>query len=115
MKLNGTVKVVSALIGVGTLISLAFAAWFTIVSAIAGEAEKLTDRIDGMQLQQQAEDVDFAIYQVTHKMDVVEARIDNGQAYTSDLNQLHQLQRELDVLLRRQDTVLRRIEATLTQ
>ncbi len=115
MKMNGTVKLVSGIIGIATVVGLAFAAWFTIVSAIAGEAEKLTDRIDGMELQAQAEDVDFAIYQVTHRMDVVEERIDNGRPYPSDLNQLHQLQRELDVLLRRQDTVLRRIEATLTQ
>jgi predicted nucleic acid-binding Zn-ribbon protein len=115
VKLNGTVKVAGGIAAIATVVAMAFGAWFTVMDAIAGEAEKLGGRIDTMQLQEAAEDVDFAIYQVTHKMDVVEARIDNGQAYSSDLNQLHQLERELDVLLRRQDTVLRRIEATLTQ
>jgi hypothetical protein len=46
-------------------------------------------------------------------MDVVEERIDNGQAYSSDVNRLHKLERELDVLLRRQEIVLKRVEATL--
>lgn len=115
MQLNGTAKVASGITAIAAVVAISFTAWFTIMEAIAGEAEKLTDRIDGIELQQQAEDVDFAIYQVTHKMDVVEARIDNGQAYSSDVNRLHQLQRELDVLLRRQDVVLKRIEAALSK
>lgn len=115
MEINGTAKVAGSITAICGVVALSFVAWFTVMEAIAGEAEKLTERIDTMELQQQAEDVDFAIYQVTHKMDVVEARIDNGQPYPSDVNQLHQLQRNLDVLLRRQDTVLRRIEATLKQ
>lgn len=113
MELNGTAKVASGITAIAAVVAISFTAWFTIMGAIAGESEKLSNRIGGMELQQQAEDVDFAIYQVVHKMDVVEARIDNGQPYPSDVNQLHQLQRELDVLLRRQDIVLKRIEATL--
>ena len=115
MELNGTAKVASGITAIAAVVAISFAAWFTVMEAIAGEAEKLGGRIDTMELQKQAEDVDFAIYQVTHKMDVVEGRIDNGQSYSSDVNQLHQLQRELDVLLRRQDIVLKRIEATLKE
>ncbi len=92
---------------------MAFGAWFAVMNAIAGEAEKLQGSINGMQLQQQAEDVDFAIYQVTHKMDVVEARIDNKKSYPSDPTVLKQLQRQLDVLLRRQNLVLQRIEGQI--
>jgi hypothetical protein len=107
MKWNGTAASITS---ITTLVALVFGAWFAIMGAIAGEAEKLRGSIDGMVLQQQVEDVDFAVYQVTHKMDTVEARIDNGKAYPSDSTTLKQLQRQLDVLLRRQDVVLKRIE-----
>jgi hypothetical protein len=113
MEFNGTAKVASGVTAIAAVVAISFGAWFTVMEAIAGEAEKLTGRIDTMELQALAEDVDFAIYQVTHKMDVVEERIDNGQAYSSDVNRLHKLERELDVLLRRQEIVLKRVEATL--
>ncbi len=113
MKLNGTMKMAGAVLTLGAVVSLSFAAWFTIIDAIAGESEKLGGRIDTMQLQQKAEDVDFAIYQVTHKMDVVEARIDNGKGYPSDPTTLKALRRQLDILLRRQAQVLTRIEEAI--
>jgi hypothetical protein len=110
MKWNGTASAITAIAGI---VALAFGAWFTVTGAIAGEAEKLNTRIDSVQLQAQVEDVDFAIYQVTHKMDVIEGRILNGEGYVNDATILKQLQRQLDVLLRRQSLVLQRIESTL--
>lgn len=108
MKWNG---VASTITGMAAIISLAFGVWFTITGAIAGEAEKLQQSISGIRLQQQVEDVDFAIYQVTHKMDIIEQRVDNGKAYANDPTQLKILQRQLNVLLRRKDTVTKRVEA----
>lgn len=110
MKWNGTA---TSITGIATIVALSFGAWFAVMGAIAGEAEKLQGSIDGMQLQQKVEDVDFAIYQVTHKMDVIEGRILNGKAYANDATILSQLQRQLDVLLRRQDLVLKRIESKI--
>lgn len=107
MKWNG---VASTITGMAAIIGLAFGVWFTITGAIAGEAEKIQRTISGMQLQQQVEDVDFAIYQVTHKMDTINQRIDNGKGYVNDPTQLKILNRELNVLLRRKDTVTKRIE-----
>ena len=107
MKWNGTASAITAIAGI---VALSFGAWFTITGAIAGEAEKLNTRLDTIQLQQKMEDVDFAIYQVTHKMDVIEGRILNGKGYANDATILKQLQRQLDVLLRRQSLVLERIE-----
>lgn len=108
MKWNGTASAITA---IGVIVGMAFGAWFAVTGAIAGETEKINTRLDTIQLQQQAEDVDFAIYQVTHKMDVIEGRILNGKGYANDVTILKQLQRQLDVLLRRQDKVLERIES----
>lgn len=110
MKWNGTA---SALTAIGVIIGLAFGAWFAVTGAIAGEAEKIGARLDTIQLQAQVEDVDFAIYQVTHKMDVIEGRILNGKGYANDGTILKQLQRQLDVLLRRQSIVLQRLESQI--
>jgi hypothetical protein len=110
MKWNGTA---TSITGIATVVALAFGAWFAVMGAIAGESEKLQSSITGIELQQQAEDVDFAIYQVTHKMDVIDARIDNGTAYANDRTQLKLLKRSLNVLLRRQDVVLKRIESSV--
>lgn len=110
MKWNGTA---TSITGISTIVALAFGAWFAVMGAIAGEAEKLQNSIDGVKLQQKVEDVDFAIYQTTHKMDVINARIDNGDAYASDHTQLKILKRQLDVLLRRKDSVLERLEGQI--
>lgn len=113
MTFNGTAKVAGSISAVCIVVAMAFGAWFTVMDAIAGEAEKLSSRMSSMELQEKAEDVDFAIYQVTHKMDVVEERVDNGKGYSSDPTTLKALQRQLDILLRRQARVLTRIEATV--
>ena len=108
MKWNG---IASAIAAIGVIIGMAFGAWFAVTGAIAGEAEKIGARLDTIQLQAQVEDVDFAIYQVTHKMDVIEGRILNGEGYPNDATILKQLDRQLNVLLRRQEIVLKRIES----
>lgn len=112
-QLNGTTKLAGSITAICLVVAMSFGAWFTVLDAIAGEAEKITERIQNMELQQKAEDVDFAIYQVAHKMDVIEERADNNQAFSGDQTRLHQLERELDILLRRQETVLKRLEANV--
>lgn len=109
-KLNGAEKVFTGVIAVGTVIGLAFGAWFAVTAAIAEETKARMEEVTAIKLQQQAEDVDFAIYTVTHEMDEIEGRAANGQAYHGDQTRLKQLERKLDVLLRRQGKVLERIE-----
>ena len=103
-------KVSVGVASVGTVIGLAFAAWFAVTEAIAGEAETRQMAVQQLKLQNQADDVDFEIWKVSNAMDDIERRQENGVVYTTDERRLKGLRRQLDILLSRQGQVLERIE-----
>jgi len=110
---NGIVKVTAGIASVGTVIGLAFGAWFAITAAIAGEAETRQQAVQELQLQNKADDVDFEIWKVSNAMDDIERRQENGVVYTTDERRLKGLRRQLDILLSRQGQVLERIEEAI--
>lgn len=107
---NGIVKASAGVASVATVVGLAFGAWFAITGAIAEESKTRQMAVEQLQLQDQADDVDFEIYKVTKQMDEIEVRHANGVRYHGDEQRLQQLSRQLDILLRRQGSVLQRIE-----
>ena len=109
-KLNGFEKVATSVVAMGTIIGLCFGAWFAITSAIAEEAATRQMQVDDLRLQDKADDVEFEIYKVTVQMDDIETRHANNVRYHGDEQRLKQLQRQLDILLNRQENVLERLE-----
>lgn len=113
MAINGTMKVAGSVLTLGAVIGLAFGAYFVMTDAVGGEAKTRQLADTQLQLQNQADDVDFEIYKVAKQMDEIDMRAANGTGFHGDAQRLKQLQRQLDILLRRQDNVLLRIEDTL--
>lgn len=113
MAFNGTVKVAGGVVTLGAVIGLAFGAYFVMTDAVGGEAKTRQLADQQLQLQNQADDVDFEIYKVAKQMDEIENRTANNVAYHGDAQRLSQLQRQLDILLRRQGNLLQRIEGTI--
>ncbi len=108
----GTVmKVGGAVALLFSLIAGCFAAWFAIQDSIAAETRQLKLEFHAMELQRDADDVAFAIYKVTHLLDEIDAREAHGLARNADPIQRRQLERELDILLRRQEQILEALEA----
>ncbi len=103
-------KVSAGVASLGTIVGLAFGAWFVITDAIGEEAKTRQIQVDQLRLQDQADDVDFEIYKVTAQMDEIERRHSNNVRYHGDDQRLKQLHRQLDILLRRQQNMLERIE-----
>lgn len=110
MEANGLMKATAGVTALGTVIGLSFAAWFAITGAIAEESRSRQLADDAQQIQRAADDVSFAIYQVTHSLDEIDAREHNQQARKGDATMRDQLERELEVLLRRQEQVLEAVE-----
>lgn len=106
-------KIAGGVVTLGAVIGLAFGAYFVMTDAVGGEAKTRQLADTQLQLQNQADDVDFEIYKVAKQMDEIENRVANKVAYHGDTQRLSQLQRQLDILLRRQANVLLRIEDTL--
>jgi hypothetical protein len=106
-------KIAGGVVTLGAVIGLAFGAYFVMTDAVGGEAKTRRLGDQQLQLQNQADDVDFEIYKVAKQMDEIENRMANNVAYHGDSQRLSQLQRQLDILLRRQANVLLRIEDTL--
>jgi hypothetical protein len=98
-----------------TIVGLAFGAWFAITDTIAGEARTRQVEMHAMELQREADEVAFSIYQVTHKLDEIEARADHKRERKSDPLLYRQYERDLDILLRRQDQVLEALEEQLKE
>ncbi len=105
-------KIAGGVVTLGAVIGLAFGAYFVMTDAVGGEAKTRQLADQHLQLQNQADDVDFEIYKVAKKMDEIEDRMANNASYHGDPQRLSQLQRQLDILLRRQASVLLRIEDT---
>jgi hypothetical protein len=103
-------KVSAGVASLGTIVGLAFAAYFVITDAIGEESKTRQIQVEQLKLQDQADDVDFEIYKVAKQMDEIENRMANNVGYHGDSQRLKQLQRQLDILLRRQNSVLLRIE-----
>ena len=112
-KINGTMKVAGGVLSLGAVIGLAFGAYFVMTDAVGGEAKTRQLADMQLQLQNQADDVDFEIYKVAKQMDEIVMRAANGIQFHGDAQRLNQLGRQLDILLRRQGDVLLRIEDTL--
>lgn len=108
-------KVSAGIASLGTIVGLAFVAWFAITDAIGSEARQRSVEMHAMQLQRDADEVAFAIYQVTHKLDELEARDHNKRSRKSDPVIQKQLERDLDILLRRQEQVLDALEDQLKE
>lgn len=108
-------KVSAGVASLGTIIGLAFATWFVITDAIGSEARQRARDFHAMELQRDADDVAFSIYQATHKLDEIEARVAHNRARKSDPENYKQLERELDILLRRQEQVLDALEDQLKE
>ncbi len=106
-------KIAGGVLTLGAVIGLAFGAYFVMTDAVGGEAKTRQLADTQLQLQNQADDVDFEIYKVAKKMDEIEDRMANNASYHGDSQRLSQLQRQLDILLRRQASVLLRIEDTV--
>jgi hypothetical protein len=113
VKVNGTMKIAGGVVTLGAVIGLAFGAYFVMTDAVGGEAKTRQLADQQLQLQNQADDVDFEIYKVSKQMDEIDLRAANGIQFHGDVQRLSQLSRQLDILLRRQDNVLLRIEDTL--
>ncbi len=113
MKVNGTMKVAGSVLTLGAVIGLAFGAYFVMTDAVGGEAKTRQLADTQLQLQNQADDVDFEIYKVAKQMDEIENRMANNVPFHGDAQRLSQLGRQLDILLRRQANVLLRIEDTV--
>lgn len=108
-------KVSGAVASLGTIVGMSFLAWFTIMDAIGGEARQRELQFHAAELQRDADDVAFAIYQTTHKLDEIEARAHNNSARKSDPVMAKQLERELEILLIRQGQVLDALEDQLKE
>jgi hypothetical protein len=109
------VRVSVASAAVATIIGLAFTAWFHIQDGIAGEAKQRQLTFHAAELQREADDVGFEIYKVVHQLDEIEARAHNGRARKGDPLLQKQLDRELEILLRRQGDVLDRLEDSMKE
>ena len=106
-------KIAGGVVTLGAVIGLAFGAYFVMTDAVGGEAKTRQLADQQLLLQNQADDVDFEIYKVAKQMDEIENRTANNVAYHGDAQRLSGLQRQLDILLRRQANVLLRIEDTV--
>jgi hypothetical protein len=109
---NGVVKVAAGIASVGTVIGLAFAAWFAITGAIAGEAETRQQAVQGIQVQRAQDDVAFEVYKVQQQLDEITIREKEQEGYSSDAVRKELLIRQLDILIRRQAQVIRNLEST---
>lgn len=103
-------KAAGAVTALGGVVAMSFVAWFTIMDAIAEEAGKQQRTFYASQVQRDVDEVNFAIYQVVHKLEEIEARADNDRAWKTDTLQHKQLVRQLDILLQRQAIVLDALE-----
>ncbi len=106
-------KIAGGVVTLGAVIGLAFGAYFVMTDAVGGEATTRQLADQELTLQNQADDVDFEIYKVAKQMDEIDMRAANGKPFHGDAQRLSQLSRQLDILLRRQDNVLLRIEDTV--
>lgn len=110
------------ILGIGGVVGLAFTVWFAITGVVAEEEEareqgdwQLIERFKGLELQDNADDVDFEIYKVAKQMDEIGLRQANKAPYHGDTQRLKGLQRQLDILLNRQLKVLDRLEANSSE
>jgi len=113
MALNGTMKIAGGVLTLGAVIGMAFGAYFIMTDAVGEEAKtrQLADK--QLELQNTADDVDFEIYKVATQMDDIETRHANDVFYHGDEQRMSQLRRQLDILLRRQASVLQRLEGQI--
>ncbi len=112
----GTKAIVATATGitaVGGVVAMAFTAWFAVQDTIADEARQVQQKFYATELQRDADEIAFAIYQIVHQMDEIEQRAENKRARKSDPTQWKQLERQLDILLQRQGQVLEALEDQL--
>ena len=107
---SNVVKVSVGVASVGTIIGLAFTAWFHIQASIADEARQRQQALYAQELQRDADEVAFDIYKVTHQLDEIEARASNNRMRKGDEVLYKQKERELEILLKRQEQVLDALE-----
>lgn len=103
-------KVAGGITAVGAVVAMAFTAWFTIMDVVASEARQTQQKFYATELQRDADEISFAIYQVVHQLDEIDFRADNLRPRKSDPRQQRQLERQLDILLQRQGQVLEALE-----
>lgn len=103
-------KVAGGITGVGAVVAMAFTAWFTIMDVVADEGRQRAQKFYATELQRNADEIAFAIYQVVHQLDEIDYREDNNRARKTDVLQGKQLTRQLDILLERQGQVLEALE-----
>jgi len=108
-------KVGTGVASLGAIVGLAFTAWFAITDTVAGAARTRQVEMHAMQLQRDADEVAFSIYQVTHKLDEIDARVSHNRVRRGDDTLYKQLERELDILIRRQEQVLDALEDQLKE
>jgi len=104
-------KVAGGALTLGAVVSMAFGAYFTMTSAVGEEAKSRDIQVQSLKLQDIADDLGFEIWKVTHAMDVIETRQANGVRYHGDDRRMASLQRQLDILLNKQDNILERLES----
>lgn len=109
------VKVAGGITAVGAVVAMAFTAWFTILDVVADEARQVQKKFYATELQRDADEIAFAIYQVVHQLDEIDFRADNNRARRTDPLQTKQLTRELDILLERQGQVLEALEGQMKE
>lgn len=103
-------KIAGGVLTLGAVIGMAFGAYFIMTDAVGEEAKTRQLADQQLQLQNTADDMDFAIYKVVNEMEVIEKRNANGVRYHGDDRRMASLQRQLDILLNKQDGILQRIE-----
>jgi len=104
-------KIAGGVLTLGAVVSMAFGAYFVMQGAVGEEAKTRQLADEQLRLQNTADDMDFAIYKVVNEMEVIEKRNANGVHYHGDDRRLSALQRQLDILLNKQDAVLQRLES----
>lgn len=109
------VAVASGVTAVGGVVAMAFAGWFAIQDTIAEESRQVAQQFYATELQRDADEIAFAIYQIVHQMDEIEQRAENKRQRKSDPTQWKQLERQLDILLQRQGQVLEALEDQLKE
>lgn len=108
-----TMKIAGGVLTLGAVVGMAFGAYFTMTDAVGGEAKTRDLQVQQLRLQDTADDLDFEIWKVVHAMEVIETRQANGIRYHGDDRRMAALQRQLDILLNKQDAILIRLESQI--
>jgi len=101
---------VAGLVSILTLIGLAFAAWFTVQDSIAEEAKETANEVELVRQEAQYNRIEDGIWRVEHKLAVIEERKEQNTSYTTDERREKQLLRTYDILITKQDALLKKYE-----